>query len=959
MISYLQDTMQSMALHLNPSEEDTDLVHTWLLKVYYTSLAIVWFYSLSRWKNLLVATWLYSNGTAKADEERKIGSDKDCDELFPAVTVQILSYNEGEVLPATIARVCALDWPRDKIIVHVLDDSTDTSQTKVLEACEWQRRYREVNIEHKTRPDRRGFKAGNLAHHFDSITTEFVLYLDGDHQVQPDLLRRTIPLFRDPTVGLVQSPWGYYNTHANLLTECDALGLDIHHCVEQPARAYLHEAFGFNGTGGLWRVQAIQDAGGWLPDTVTEDLSISYLAHIQGYKFRYVADCPQQLELPQGILAHIQQKQRWTKGFLQVFRLHYWEILCSSTASWHVKLEAFWHFTGPLQLMLATLCILVYPHLVFHGIHTRWLEAMSIFPMMEPLCSAFYAIFTKAPSTSSDYAADHTRISRLSIVLPYFALRFGMAPFEFKAVCEGLISNDATFNSTPKNGCCGVTANSGSTTCSQNQVSPPIAQKEPLDSKIKRHWSDDVAAYGALWIALHQLVYVMMVLSQKTPDQSVFFYEGVRVLNVLICAGLVTVATSFLLSKHLNLQPKIDHTVCNIMPSRRKFIPAMLTLCLLNGTYMCVEHTRMLGSTFGQDIRTLPDFDAVVNQTSTTVNLKNATTSSFLCLPPQQALTASPPLHMAPLVVFAEPRTGSNLLFDMLSKRNDLARDSVHHPYDVEVLSLYELFADYTHEDWRHVEFVLKKLSQTCSLVDPTVRQNEATSQDISLVFESMRSLLDNKRSDPKGLLDALEKIPSFATNRAYFAFKVFQSHFQTDTFGGDITKLIRMIGNTPSNHKLGNPPKFIVIWRRRMIESFVSYQRAMTTKQWTSNMDLVATAPNTIKIEKAEIDKYIDGQRAYYTSVRQTLAMEGITDYLVLEYGRDLLEESSQLATIQALEQTILEVNGPSLAEDTMARLKLKKQQEHDLATMVENWDDVLRWGYGGDLDDWEDLFA
>ncbi|KAL3915853.1 MAG: hypothetical protein SGILL_005449, partial [Bacillariaceae sp.] len=258
------------------------------------------------------------------DDDKGTGNEKVAvsieEGLLHPVTVQILSFNEGQVVPTTIDKVCALNYPTDRLFVHVLDDSTDPRAAILVQKAVAKHAKQGVNISYKTRADRNGYKAGNLAHHFDDIQTEFVLYLDGDHQVQPDMLQRTIPLFyNNPKLALVQTPWGYYNSHANLLTECDSIGLDIHHTIEQTARSHLFGVFGFNGTGGVWRKQAIADAGGWTWDTVTEDLAISYLAHLEGYAFRYLSDCPQMLELPSNLLAHVQQKQRWIKGFLQDF----------------------------------------------------------------------------------------------------------------------------------------------------------------------------------------------------------------------------------------------------------------------------------------------------------------------------------------------------------------------------------------------------------------------------------------------------------------------------------------------------------------------------------------------------------------------------------------------------------------------------------------------------------------
>ena len=235
--------------------DDPDLIHTCLLGIYRACLVIVWVYSFSRWKNLLVAVWLSNKVDASStsnndrviidndEEDFFIGSSslKVDEKNFPlrSVTVQILSYNEAEVVPKTIAKACELNWPKDRLFIQVLDDSTDLSAVRIVKNVVSMYRRRGIQIEYKTRPDRHGYKAGNLNYHFNSIQTEFVLHLDGDHQVEPDVLHRTVPIFQNkPKLALVQAPWGYYNTHSNVLTECDALGLDMHHTVEQVKSAY-------------------------------------------------------------------------------------------------------------------------------------------------------------------------------------------------------------------------------------------------------------------------------------------------------------------------------------------------------------------------------------------------------------------------------------------------------------------------------------------------------------------------------------------------------------------------------------------------------------------------------------------------------------------------------------------------------------------------------------------------
>ncbi|KAL3920396.1 MAG: hypothetical protein SGILL_003284, partial [Bacillariaceae sp.] len=922
-------------------------------------LAVVWFYSLSRWKNLVTAVWLYysagddgkdndnDNGhTCESDKNKEIRLDEeraDDEDWLPPVTVQILSYNEAEVVPTTIDKACALNYPADRLFIHVLDDSTDPHATELVQRAVERHAKQGVQISYKTRANRHGYKAGNLATHFDDIETDFVLYLDGDHQVQPDMLQQTIPYFNNkPKLALVQTPWGYYNSHANLLTECDSIGLDVHHTIEQTARSHLYKVFGFNGTGGVWRKQAIADAGGWTWDTVTEDLAISYLAHLEGYTFRYLSDCPQMLELPRNLLAHIQQKQRWTKGFMQVFRLYYWRILFSKHGNFWIKMEAFMHFTGPIQIVAAVTGILIFPYLVFHDIHTPLIEAVSIFPTIEPICSAIHAILTKATAGNANYST-----TRIFVLLPYFALRFGMAPFELKAVCEGLFSNDATFHSTPKEGA----------------VSNERRKDANAAAAIKGHWSDDFVAYVGLFVGLHQLIYIMIY--DVHFERSTWFEFGIRILNLLVCVGMTVVSAWFLFLKHRIKWAKSDHKLQRLFSSRTIY-PLTVAVCFFYVSSMCIFHagTSMRYSAAPKmTIKAFEQTEAIIaigsNATSNSTTISHAykwkEENSFLCLPPDQP--KSNMVQLRPLVVFAEPRSGSNLLFDMLDKRNIVAKESNDHHFDIETLPLFEMFANYKHEYWRQVKAVRKKVSQTCLLADekyPTYltrnNRNNVTLTENAPVFDLIDSVLGARQKHPEDVLDLLHQLPSFA-DRGYYAFKVFASHFETI---GSPSKLIRMMLR---NHDPGT--KFVVLWRRRMIESFVSFSMAVATGSWTNGQKskLTTEAPKTVYLEEPKLRAFIEKQRRYYKSVKQALEAAGV-DYTVLEYSQDMLTTDSQVTTIEHLEH-LLGAASPSLANATLSQLQLKKQQKRGLAEVVSNWKDVVRWGFGGEVEDWEDLFA
>ncbi|CAB9521393.1 Glucomannan 4-beta-mannosyltransferase [Seminavis robusta] len=204
---------------------------------------------------------------------------------------------ESSVIEPTINAACQVDWPKDKLCIEILDDSSDKT-SEIIETIGAQWREKGVNCVRLTRPNRIGYKLGSLHAHSPDVQGELVALFDADHRCEPDYLRKAIPHFfnRDGSprtkIRLVATPWAYYNTHQNLLTEYDSLVLDYVFGVDRVGLAGAQNLFGFNGTGGVWRQAAIDVAGGWKWDTVTEDLDTSILAHMQGYEFVYLRHSP-------------------------------------------------------------------------------------------------------------------------------------------------------------------------------------------------------------------------------------------------------------------------------------------------------------------------------------------------------------------------------------------------------------------------------------------------------------------------------------------------------------------------------------------------------------------------------------------------------------------------------------------------------------------------------------------
>ena len=235
---------------------------------------------------------------------------------WPKVTVQLPIYNERYVIERLVEAVAQFDYPRELLDIQVLDDSTDETQAVARDCVE---RYRDLGVPvvYIHRDNREGFKAGALQEGLKTATGEFVAIFDADFIPPADFLRRTVPYFTEPKLAMVQTRWSYVNRSYSVLTEVEAILLDGHFAIEHSSRYRSGVFFNFNGTAGIWRRVAIEDAGGWQHDTLTEDTDLSYRAQIRGWKFIYLPeiDCPS--ELPVEMNAFKSQQARWAKGLMQ------------------------------------------------------------------------------------------------------------------------------------------------------------------------------------------------------------------------------------------------------------------------------------------------------------------------------------------------------------------------------------------------------------------------------------------------------------------------------------------------------------------------------------------------------------------------------------------------------------------------------------------------------------------
>ncbi len=345
-----------------------DLVFIPLLLVYFAVLTALFIYGA----NFLHLTWV-------ALRSKNAQPAAVTPEEWPAACVQLPVYNEMYVARRLIDAAAALDYPRDRLEIQVLDDSTDETVSVVESAVEYWR-GRGLNIRHVRRGSREGYKAGALAHGLELTNAEYIAIFDADFIPSPDFLRRTVPvLYADDGLSFVQTRWGHTNRNQSLLTFLQSLSIDGHFAVEQYSRWKLGYFFNFNGTAGVWRREAIIDAGGWHTGTLTEDLDLSVRAFLRGWRAAFVRDVESPAELPIGFDAFRRQQHRWARGSFEC-AYKYVPVIWRSSLPWWQKVQTTLRLTGyAIHLLMLALCVL-YPLLVL--VAMRYPALLSLFGLM-------------------------------------------------------------------------------------------------------------------------------------------------------------------------------------------------------------------------------------------------------------------------------------------------------------------------------------------------------------------------------------------------------------------------------------------------------------------------------------------------------------------------------------------------------------------------------------------------
>jgi cellulose synthase/poly-beta-1,6-N-acetylglucosamine synthase-like glycosyltransferase len=415
-----------------------NLAKTLFMSMYTIALLMVSVYGLHRY--LLV--YLYYRHYKKAPKPR--GSFAE----LPAVTVQLPMYNEWYVARRIIEQACRIDYPRDKLQIQVLDDSTDDT-VEVARAAVKRAQAAGFNIEYIHRSDRQGFKAGELENGLKSATGEFIAIFDADFIPDPSFLHRSIHYFTDPKVCAVQTRWEHLNRYDSLLTRSQAIFLDGHFAIEHVARNRSNRFMSFNGTAGTWRRSAIEGSGGWQHDTLTEDLDLSYRAQLRGWKFVFLRELTAPAELPPEMNAFKAQQFRWTKGGAQT-AMKLLPKLLMSREPLKVKLEGFFHLTGfTMHLYMAIMITLMLPAMGLRhlsGENPVWRAGVDfgVFVLATLSAAVFYC------------AAQRELVGGWRGTLKYLpmmmALGVGLCLSNTKALLEAFLKRKSEFVRTPKYG---------------------------------------------------------------------------------------------------------------------------------------------------------------------------------------------------------------------------------------------------------------------------------------------------------------------------------------------------------------------------------------------------------------------------------------------------------------------------------------------------------------------------
>ncbi|MDP4186051.1 MAG: glycosyltransferase family 2 protein [Bacteroidota bacterium] len=415
-------------------------MQTAIICIYAVTLAFIFIYSLFQ----LALALNYRRDKMHEPEPIKLDLEKD---EIPYVTIQLPIFNEYYVVDRLLDNISRMQYPKDRLEIQVLDDSTDETVEVVRKKVE-EIRQQGIDIVHVHRTNRSGFKAGALKEGIEIAKGEFFAIFDADFLPDDDFLINTMAYFKDPKVAVVQTRWGHINKDYSILTKIQAFALDTHFTIEQRGRNSKGYFLNFNGTGGIWRKEAIYDAGNWNADTLTEDLDLSYRAQINGWKVKYLENIISNAELPITMSAIKGQQFRWTKGGAQNLVKISKRVL-RSNAPFMTKINGIYHlFNSSLFVVVFLMSILSVPLFYIKNQTHKYDDLFNLSAIF--LMSFFILLFyfwLAYDKRSQGRKAFPGFLMRFFVFLSY-AMALGF--HNTIAVFEGLLGIQSSFLRTPK-----------------------------------------------------------------------------------------------------------------------------------------------------------------------------------------------------------------------------------------------------------------------------------------------------------------------------------------------------------------------------------------------------------------------------------------------------------------------------------------------------------------------------
>lgn len=414
-----------------------------IIIIYSIALILIFLYSLAQ-LNLL---FNYLKAQKLVDKSPKYNFNNPNE--IPYVTIQLPVYNELYVMERLLDNISKMDYPKDKLEIQVLDDSTDESVKSTSDQIE-QLKKSGLDIQHVQRVNRKGFKAGALKEGLVNAKGEFIAIFDADFLPEKDWLKKTIPYFKDEQIGVVQTRWSHINQNYSILTRIQAFALDAHFTLEQVGRNSKGHFINFNGTAGVWRKECILDAGNWEGDTLTEDLDLSYRAQLKNWKFKYLEKVHTPAELPVVISAARTQQFRWNKGGAENFRKMMWKVITNHNISTKTKIHGLLHLlNSTMFLNVLIVAVLSIPMLYIKNEYAHlkpYFYVMSFFVISTIIFFICYWFMYK-----QTYGGGFTKFFRyIGMFLTFFSIAMGFSLHNSIAVLEGHIGKPSEFVRTPK-----------------------------------------------------------------------------------------------------------------------------------------------------------------------------------------------------------------------------------------------------------------------------------------------------------------------------------------------------------------------------------------------------------------------------------------------------------------------------------------------------------------------------